>query len=73
MLKSIYCWKCCACFTREARLNKHAETCKGKICRVCGQRGHLACGISISGDELKARIQAALQKGPVTVVGLFND
>jgi hypothetical protein len=66
----LYCPKCKDGFRKQERLDKHVKSCKGKVCDVCGQIGHLRCGIQTeSGDDILNRIRN--QKGPITIVGLF--
>ena len=61
------CPKCKDMFLKQERLDKHLVKCKGKVCKNCGQIGHIACGTSVSGKELLEQMNGK----NVTVVGLF--
>lgn len=66
------CPKCLDIFRKQERYDKHVAKCPGKVCKNCGKIGHLACGIGISGAELKRQIQERRAKGErIYIVGLF--
>jgi len=68
----LFCPKCKDAFRKRERYEKHVIKCPGKICKNCGEIGHLACGISLSGEDMKQKIQDALAQGKkVKIVGLF--
>jgi hypothetical protein len=41
----LVCEKCFAFFRKQHRYDAHMLTCKGKVCSVCNEVGHLKCGI----------------------------
>lgn len=65
----LMCPKCHDLFRKPERLNAHVTKCPGKTCKNCGKIGHLACGVSISGQELMERIKKSDK--PITIIGMF--
>jgi len=65
---TLICPKCHDRFLKQPRYDKHVAKCPGKRCKNCGAIGHLACGISVSGEEMKRRMQELAKKGPVRIV-----
>jgi hypothetical protein len=65
------CSKCHAQFRKQERHDKHFAKCSGKVCRNCGKIGHLACGFSISSEQLTVDIQRRVADGErVRIIGL---
>ncbi len=43
----LVCEKCFHFSIKKHRHDEHVKTCKGKVCDVCNEIGHLRCGIPI--------------------------
>lgn len=70
-MATLFCPKCKDMFRKQERLDKHVAKCPGKVCRVCGQIGHLACGIGMNGKEFLEKLKKE-GKQPIRIIGIFD-